>query len=137
MKLFFLLFLLAPLLEIYILIAVGGAVGAGATILLVIGTAALGAVLVRAQGFATLARMRGQLAAGRSPAIEVMEGVLLFVAGALLLTPGFVTDAGGFILLVPGARRKLIESLLLRRVVGGMAERVVIRRDGGRVIDAD
>ncbi|MDH3279886.1 MAG: FxsA family protein [Gammaproteobacteria bacterium] len=112
----FALFLVVPLAEIYVLIQVGGAIGALWTISLVVATAALGAVLVRAQGFATLGRMRSQRAAGEVPAMAVLEGVLLFLAGALLMTPGFFTDAIGFGFLVPPLRRRLI-----RHVVGRCA----------------
>ncbi len=118
MKFFFLIFLLVPLIEIYFLIEIGGLIGVGMTILLVVFTALLGAFLVRAQGFATFARVQMQLAQGRLPALEMLEGLLLFFAGALLLTPGFFTDAVGFVLLVPPLRRKIIRHLLSRRVFG-------------------
>lgn len=108
MKLFFLMFLVVPLLEIYFLIKMGGMVGVGLTILFVLSTAMLGAVLVRAQGFAAFARAQTQLAQGRLPTWELLEGLVLFVAGALLLTPGFFTDAVGFVLLIPPCRRKMI-----------------------------
>ena len=83
-------------------------VGALLTIGLVVFTAMLGAVLVRAQGFSTFARVQMQLAKGHVPAVEMIEGLMLFLAGALLLTPGFFTDAIGFVLLTPPLRRKLI-----------------------------
>ena len=121
MKFFFLIFLLVPLIEIYFLIEIGGLIGVGMTILLVVFTALLGAFLVRAQGFATFARVQMQLAQGRLPALEMLEGLLLFFAGALLLTPGFFTDAVGFVLLVPPLRRKIIRHLLARRVFGAVA----------------
>ena len=120
MKLFFLLFLLVPLLEIYFLIQVGSVVGAGATVLLVVFTALLGAVLVRAQGFSTLARVQTQLARGILPALEMLEGLLLFAAGALLLTPGFFTDAVGFVFLIPPLRRKIIAHILKRGMFGAL-----------------
>ncbi len=120
MKFFFLLFLLVPLVEIYFLIQIGGAVGAGLTILLVVFTAMLGAVLVRTQGFSTLTRVQTQLARGNLPAMEMLEGLLLFAAGALLLTPGFFTDAVGFVFLVPPLRRKIVAHLLERGMFGAM-----------------
>ena len=120
MKFFFLLFLLVPLLEIYFLIQVGSVVGAGTTVLLVVFTALLGAVLVRAQGFSTLARVQTQLARGNLPALEMLEGLLLFAAGALLLTPGFFTDAVGFVFLIPPLRRKIIAHILKRGMFGAM-----------------
>ncbi|MDD9822809.1 MAG: FxsA family protein [Gammaproteobacteria bacterium] len=118
MRIFFLAFLLVPLAEIYLLISVGGAIGVGWTIALVVFTALAGAALVRAQGFATLARARAQLARGQPPALEMLEGLLLFAAGALLLTPGFFTDAVGFALLLPPLRRGLIGRVLGGRVFG-------------------
>ena len=120
MRVFFLAFLLVPLAEIYLLISVGGAIGAGWTIALVVFTALAGAALVRAQGFATLARARAQLARGQPPALEMLEGLLLFAAGALLLTPGFFTDAVGFALLLPPLRRGLIGRVLGGRRVFGV-----------------
>ncbi len=136
MKFFFLLFLLVPLIEIYFLIEIGGVVGAGLTIALVVLTAVLGAFLVRAQGFSTFARVQLQMARGESPAVELLEGLLLLVAGALLLTPGFFTDAVGFVFLVPPLRRKIITHALARRwhaAAGGWRA----QRQRGRVIDVD
>ncbi len=104
----FLLFLLVPLVEIYFLIQVGSVIGAIPTIALVVFTALLGAMLLRFQGLATLQRTRMTMARGQLPAVEIMEGVLLLFSGALLLTPGFVTDAIGFGLLLPPLRRVLI-----------------------------
>ena len=112
MKFLFLAFLLIPLMEIYFLIQVGSVIGAGATIALVVGTALLGAFLVRAQGFATVARVRNQVDRGELPAVEIFEGLFLLVAGALLLTPGFFTDAIGFACLTPPLRRGLIRHIL-------------------------
>jgi UPF0716 protein FxsA len=109
-----LLFLLIPLVEIYFLIKVGSMIGALPTVFLVVFTAVLGAGLLRIQGFATLARLRKALAQGGLPAMELMEGGVLILAGALLLTPGFFTDAIGFCLLVPRLRRTVI-SWALRR----------------------
>lgn len=101
-------FLLIPLLEIYLLIQVGSVFGAFTTVILVVFTAVLGAALVRAQGIATLMRAQTALQRGELPAGTVLEGAMLLVAGALLLTPGFFTDAIGFSLLVPAVRRWLV-----------------------------
>ena len=108
MRSLFLVFLVVPLVEIYFLIQIGSVVGAGCTIFLVVFTAMLGAFLVRAQGFSTLARVQMQLSRSEMPAMEIIEGVFLFVAGALLLTPGFFTDAIGFMCLTPPLRRGII-----------------------------
>jgi UPF0716 protein FxsA len=113
----FLAFLLVPIAEIYVLIKVGSVIGAFPTIALVVFTAVLGSILIRAQGLATLARVRTSMARGEVPAMELVEGVCLLVAGALLLTPGFVTDSIGFMLLIPTLRRNMILAVLERGVL--------------------
>ena len=105
------LFVIIPILEISILIKVGGAIGLAATILLVIATAVLGAFLVKQQGFQTLRNVQSQLADGKMPAMQIAEGMALLMAGALLLTPGFITDAIGFFCLTPPIRRAAIHWL--------------------------
>lgn len=104
---FFLLFLAIPLVEIYVLIVVGGWIGAIPTILLVVFTAALGAALARHQGLAALRRVQEMLARGELPALELLEGVILLIGALLLLTPGFITDLAGFACLIPVSRRAL------------------------------
>lgn len=113
----FLLFLLVPMVEIYFLIKVGNIIGAIPTIGLVVFTALLGALLLRVQGWMTLQRARLSMAQGQLPATEMMEGVLLVFAGALLLTPGFVTDSIGFLLLVPPVRKALVRGFISRTSV--------------------
>ncbi len=110
----FLLFLAVPMVEIYFLIKVGNMIGAIPTISLVVFTALLGALLLRVQGWMTLQRARLSMAQGQLPATEMLEGVLLVFAGALLLTPGFVTDAIGFLLLVPPVRKALVRWFISR-----------------------
>ena len=95
MPLLFLTFLLVPLLEIYLLIEIGSLIGAAWTVAAVVGTAALGAALVRRQGLVALARFRAATEAGELPALTIMEGLVLLVAGALLLTPGFFDGPRG------------------------------------------
>ena len=112
-----LLFLLVPLIEIYVMIKVGGVIGALPTVLLVVFTAVVGAALARMQGLATLQRLQATLARGETPAIEVFEGVLLFLGALLLLTPGFITDMVGFACLIPGTRRILAWWVLKRVTV--------------------
>ena len=112
-----LLFFTVPLVEIYVLIEVGGVIGAPATIALVVLTAVIGAGLIRAQGLATMGRVREELERGELPAVGIIEAALLLVAGALLLTPGFVTDTLGFLILVPPLRRRAVEAFIARRVV--------------------
>jgi UPF0716 protein FxsA len=105
-------FVLVPIVEIAILIRVSGAIGGVTTIMIVIFTAIIGAYLVRQQGFATLQSVQNQMNAGRVPAMEMAEGLALLFAGALLLTPGFFTDAIGFTLLAPPCRRAIIRWLI-------------------------
>lgn len=112
-----LLFVVAPLVELYVLIEVGSEIGALPTIALSIFTALLGGVLVRLQGFAVLFRAQQMMAQGEAPAIELLEGALLLVVGVALLLPGFITDAVGFLLLVPFVRRAVIVWMLRSRGV--------------------
>lgn len=115
--LLFLLFVTVPLVEIYLLLEVGGIIGAVPTIGLVVLTAVAGAALVRAQGFSTILQVRRSVEAGEVPTVAIIEGILLLVAGALLLTPGFLTDAIGFGCLIPPLRRALIVRFIETRIV--------------------
>lgn len=101
-----------PILEIAVFIEAGGYFGLWPTVGAVILTAILGSALLRHQGLSTLARAQENLAAGRLPMTEVFDGVCILIGGALLLTPGFITDAVGFSLLVPPVRQ------ILRRLAG-------------------
>ncbi|MCZ6711477.1 MAG: FxsA family protein [Gammaproteobacteria bacterium] len=114
MGLWFLVFFVTPIVEMYLLIEVGGYIGTLQTVVLVMLTAVIGIALLRRQGFATLTRGIGRLQAGEVPAQEMAEGILLAVAGALLITPGFVTDAVGFALLAPHVRAPIARWLLSR-----------------------
>jgi UPF0716 protein FxsA len=116
-KILFAAFLLVPLAEIYLLIEVGSVIGALPTVALVVLTAVVGAGLIRAQGLATVARARAAADRGEIPAMELLDGVCLLLAGAFLLTPGFVTDTLGFLLLVPALRRRLYRALVTHGVV--------------------
>lgn len=102
------LFIAVPLLEIWLLIKVGGRIGATPTVALVILTAVIGVALLRLQGLATLLRANARLRSGQIPAQEMGEGLILALAGAFLLTPGFATDAVGFACLIPAVRRRLL-----------------------------
>ena len=108
MPIFLLLFVGIPLIELYFLIKVGSEIGALPTIGLSIFTAVLGGALVRVQGFSVLMRVREAMSRSQLPALEMLDGVLLLVAGLALLLPGFFTDIIGFLLLVPALRRLLI-----------------------------
>jgi UPF0716 protein FxsA len=102
------LFIAIPIAEISLLIKVGSSIGLLNAIGFVIFTAVLGAYLVRQQGFATIAKLQEETNAGRVPALQIAEGVALLFAGAVLMTPGFITDALGFALLIPPVRQALI-----------------------------
>ncbi len=108
------LFVAVPLLELALLIEVGGRIGALPTIGLCLLTAAIGGLLVRSQGGQVVATLKRQLDLGRLPVEEAFHGICILVAGVLLLTPGFVTDAIGFALLVPPLRRLLYDALRRR-----------------------
>jgi len=143
MRFLFILFLVVPIVEIYFLITVGSAIGVGMTIALILLTAFIGAFLVRSQGFSTMNNVQMQLAKGAMPAMEMFEGLFLVVAGALLLTPGFVTDAIGFACLTPPLRRWLINKMMTRGVLGqvaspdGFAEQQRPEATPNRVIDGE
>jgi UPF0716 protein FxsA len=119
MRFLFLLFLTVPLVEMWVLINVGQQIGAWPTIGLVVLTAAIGLQLLRQQGFSTLLRAQERMNAGGIPAQEMLEGLALAVGGALLLTPGFITDAFGFACLLPWTRRAMTARLAKRMIVAG------------------
>ncbi|MCW8831437.1 MAG: FxsA family protein [Gammaproteobacteria bacterium] len=109
-----LLFVIIPLVELYLIIKVGGYIGAFWTVMIVIGTAIIGVNLLRMQGFNTLRRAQQNMERGAMPAMEMMEGIVLAVGGALLITPGFLTDTLGFICLIPFTRQALIRGFIKR-----------------------
>ena len=108
MKYFLPSFIVLPILEMYILIEVGGFIGALNTVGLVLLTALLGLILIRQQGFRTLLNARNKLMQAELPTEELVTGIFLAVGGALLLTPGFVTDFIGFMCLLPFTRSFLM-----------------------------
>jgi UPF0716 protein FxsA len=114
MRFMFALFIIVPIIEMVVLIQVGQEIGALWTIALVLITAFIGINLLRYQGLATLSRANWRIQAGEIPAQEILEGILLAVGGALLLTPGFVTDAVGFLLLLPLSRQLMASRLMGR-----------------------
>ena len=114
MRFLFALFIAIPILEMVVLIQVGQQIGALWTIVLVLLTAFIGINLLRYQGLSTLSRATWRMQSGQIPAQEMLEGILLAVGGALLLTPGFVTDTIGFLLLVPFTRQFFASRLMGR-----------------------
>jgi UPF0716 protein FxsA len=126
------LFILVPLAELYVILKVGDAIGAVWTILLLAADSVLGSLLLRAQGRSVWRRFNAALAEGKMPHREVIDGVLVVFGGAFLITPGFITDVVGLLLLVPPTRaviRRLMVSRLGRRIVGGATTRGRMRYD--------
>ncbi|MEO1367324.1 MAG: FxsA family protein [Acidobacteriota bacterium] len=123
-----LLFTLLPLIELWLLLHVGSRLGVPATVALVFGTGILGAWLARRQGLDTWQRLQTETAAGRLPTDAMVDGLLILIAGAVLLTPGILTDLAGFFLLTPDGR-----AWIRRATVDSMAQRFK-RAESGRVI---
>ena len=119
MALLVLLFIVVPIVEIYVIIQVGEAIGVLPTVALLVADSLLGSWLMRSQGRAVWRRFQQTVQAGRVPAREVADGVFVILGGALLLTPGFVTDIFGFFLLFPPTRA-LVRGTLVRRLSFGM-----------------
>lgn len=116
-----LLFIAVPLVELYVIIQVGREIGVLWTIAILLADSIFGSVLLRSQGRGVWRRFNAALAAGRPPAREVLDGVLVVFGGALLLTPGFVTDVAGLALLLPPSR-----ALIRRGLVRALARRLTI-----------
>lgn len=134
-----LILLVVPLIELLVLIEVGGEIGAWPTIGLVVLTAVAGGLAMRQQGMRTLRRAEAALAAGRPPVREVFDGLCILAGGGLLLLPGFITDAIGILLIVPGIRHGLGRALW-RAIAGrGEVRAWAARRTAheGVVIDTD
>ena len=117
----FFLFTLVPLVELYLLVRLGTFIGAVNTIAIVIGTGLAGGLLAKSQGMAVLDRMREELNQGRPPAESLFDGLLIFVAGAMLITPGLLTDAIGLLLLIP-LSRQIFKSWLKRKIQEKIAQ---------------
>ena len=126
----FLAFTIIPVSEIYILIAIGGQIGILPSIALVILTGIVGASLARSQGLQTLGRIRDSFQQGLVPGEELLNALLIAIAGIVLLTPGFLTDAAGLFLLIP-ATRTLCREWLKRRMESVYAQR---NADNGPII---
>ncbi len=122
MFLLLVLFIVVPLLELYVIIQVGGAIGVLPTIALLFLDSVLGAMLLRSQGRAVWRRFNNALAENRVPAREVFDGAMVIVGGTLLLTPGFITDVVGLLLLLPPTRH------VVRRIASAVAKRRAVAR---------
>jgi UPF0716 protein FxsA len=137
-----LLFTVLPLAEFTMLVKIHDQIGLPATIALVLGTGVLGAALAKQQGVRTLTRIREEMAGGKMPGDALLDGALILVAGAVLITPGVLTDAMGFALLIPPLR-----AVIKRGLRAWFARNVRIQthttgqpwppgRQGGEIIDA-
>ncbi|APZ42125.1 FxsA family protein [Acidihalobacter ferrooxydans] len=126
--------LVFPLVELYLLIEVGMLIGALPTLLLVVGTAALGLWLLRLQGLQNYRRMQQCIARGEVPAQEMVEGVVMMVGAVLLLLPGLITDVLGLLCLTPPVRRVIVAKWLRRTQI---RVNTMQQAQGGRVYDAE
>lgn len=116
-------FIVIPLAELALIIEVGQALGLPATIAILLADSILGGLLMRAQGRAAWRRLREAMNAGRVPHREALDGALVIFGGALLLTPGFITDVVGLLLLIPPTRaiaRRIASAMIARRMVAGV-----------------
>jgi UPF0716 protein FxsA len=111
-RLLFVLFIIIPIIEIFVLMQVGAVLGVWPTIAMVIFTAWLGAKYVRQQGISTLNSVQTKMAQGQMPSDEIVTALMLLVAGVLLVTPGFVTDFLGLSLLIPAVRHTIASSVM-------------------------
>lgn len=134
-------FIGVPIAEIAVFVEVGGRWGLWPTLAAIFATAIVGTFLIRQQGLTVLREVQAELDAGRLPALQIFDGLCLLIAGALLLTPGFLTDGIGFVLLMPPARRLaaawVLSRISLRAVhMGGHGSHGAVYPDDG-VIDGE
>lgn len=138
-----LLLLAIPLMEIAAFIVIGGQIGVLATLAMVFVTAVIGSILLRIQGFGLVNRIRQETEQGRVPGRELVHGVMILIAGVLLLTPGFVTDTLGFLLFVPAIRDigwRLVKDRIVVAAGAGSGMRGGFGsqpQGGGKTIDLD
>ena len=126
-----LLFVVAPVVELYVIVQVSHSVGAPETILLLVGISVVGAWLAKRQGIAVLRRMQATVAQGKVPSREIVDGALVLFAAALMIAPGFLSDALAILLLLAPVRA-LVRSTVLRRIRDGGLVASVITGSGGR-----
>jgi UPF0716 protein FxsA len=113
-----LLFVVVPIAELYVIVQVAGGIGVPETILLMIGMSVLGAWLAKWQGFSVLYRVQAAVIEGRVPSGELVDGALIVLAGALMITPGFLSDCMAIVLLLPPTRAA-VRGVILRRIRAG------------------
>lgn len=131
----FWIFAILPLVELFVMIEVGSVIGAGWTILLILLSAMIGVAVMRRQGMAALADLQASMAELRDPARPMAHGALIMLGGALLIVPGFLTDAMGALLLIAPVRTFLMRRMGRRFTVTGTRRQA--RQPAGRVIDAE
>jgi UPF0716 protein FxsA len=131
-----LLFIVVPIAELAVIIQVGQAIGVWWTIAILIADSILGSVLMRAQGRAAWRRFNDAVRAGRVPAREVLDGALIVFGGLLLLTPGFLTDILGLVLLIPPTRA-VVRAVLVRRLEHRMVRAATAQRSRSRTHDVE
>jgi len=127
-----LIFIITPLIELFLLIEIGQQIGVLATVLIVIFTGIAGAALTQRQGFQIIFQIRNQIQSGQFPADSLLEGGIILIGGLTLLTPGFITDAIGFCCLIPPTRKFL--SRIIKKV---MVEKLRVSIDPDRAIKTD
>jgi UPF0716 protein FxsA len=138
-----LLFITVPVLELFIFLMIGQKIGIPMTLAIIVITAILGAYLTKSQGLKALARYQESISQGRLPHEAIIDSLLILVAGALLLTPGFLTDSIGFSLLVPAVRdviRQILEASLRNRfsvVAQNMGATSATAKESARVITVE
>lgn len=120
-----LLFIIVPIIELVLFMVVGRSLGIKPTLAMILLTGFLGAVLTKSQGGQAIANFRTAMASGQMPHREIVDGLLILIAGAVLLTPGFLTDAIGFALLIPSAR-----ALIRGRIANRLAKSMPMQVDG-------
>lgn len=119
---FILLFTIIPAIELYLLFQVGGQIGGFNTIMIIIITGVVGASLARSQGLSILMKIQNEVNQGALPGNQIIQGLMVFAGGLLLLTPGFLTDIIGFLLVIPGSRHLLmfwVKKLIERAMING------------------
>lgn len=121
----FLIFIIVPLVELMLLIEVGGIIGSAWTFIIIIATALIGTKLVKQQGIHTWSKIQSEMASGQLPAKALFDGICILISGVLLITPGFITDTIGFLLVTPAFRSVLyaqIGSKIQVKAAGGFQQ---------------
>lgn len=138
--LFLFLFLIFPLLELYLMIKVGSEIGAIWTIFIIVFTGVLGALLLRQQGFSSMMRVREAMNRGEIPALPLFEGFVILIAAILLIIPGFITDVLGLFFLITPLRQRLISKIITFQKIQPTPtepEQPPLKKPDKRIIDGE